>query len=277
MRVGPSVDWGQAHRADGYNPARPDDAASQLGVVALARGPLLGSGSADNRLCQLGFALAASGQTDEAALAFTAGIHRSPSSARAWRGLGLAQAHSGNLATAAQSLATALQLCPEDAHTWCNLGSTLLLKGTLQPAARAYAEALMRRSDLYTAHVALGYIWARGLDYEGARLAYAAAVHLRPQAFDARMGLGFTYAKMGLHLPALQHLHAARMARPASPQVHHAIAKSRFALGDRSGALDAIHQTLRFNPHHRKAQRLRTRVLRESPESTDERAQLSGP
>jgi tetratricopeptide (TPR) repeat protein len=131
----------------------------------------------------LGMVLHAQGKLDDAVASYKKAIELQPDSAQAHNNLGLALHAGGKLAGAVASFRRAIRLQPDHAEAHGNLGAALQAQGKPDEAAVAYRD--------------LGLVLHKQGKLGDAIGAYRQAIKLRPQLPDAHYNLGIALQAQG--------------------------------------------------------------------------------
>jgi tetratricopeptide (TPR) repeat protein len=146
----------------------------------------------------LGTALAARGQLDEALDDFREALQIRPDYAEAHNNLGIILVMRGNLEEAIQHFHEALRFRPNYADAHLNLGFALVSQGKLDEAIQQYLEVLRLAPDDAEAHLNLGIALARLGRRDEAVAQFLEALRLKPDFAEAKEQLrvlGVTVAK----------------------------------------------------------------------------------
>jgi Tfp pilus assembly protein PilF len=111
-------------------------------------------------------------------------------------------------------------------------------------------------------------------DWEGAGHEFALAATLEPDYAEGRRFYGVWLGLVGRHPEALREIEIAAALEPDIPHMLSSLAAARLAMGDRSGAEDALYATLRLDPRHPPARERLLRLLEDArryPEAVAER------
>jgi len=137
----------------------------------------------------LGLALHALGDLDDAVACFCRALQVEPTYADAHVNLGSALQDRAQVAEAVASYRRALEIEPEDARAHVNLGNALQDLGQLQQAAASYRRALEVRPDFAEAHSNLGNVLADLGEFDSATASYRRAVEIKPDLAEAHSSL----------------------------------------------------------------------------------------
>ena len=185
-------------------------------------------------------------QPQAAQAAFRRAVKADPHNAAAHGRLGEMFARDGKHERASQEYRLALRSNPNHLGYALGLGDSL----------RHSAETSMQRSQLYAAAIRV-YRYARSL---------------YPDSFQAAIGLGLTLHQTGAHRQAAETLMEVQRLRPASTDVHSALAAAYEALGDEQAAFRQYEMTLELDPDnlfaHNQAARINLRISRRGGEES---------
>jgi serine/threonine-protein kinase len=255
---------GQGQAAEYFRAAlavRPDAAAvyTNLGAALQARGELDEAVAAYRRALalepkfapahtSLGAALYARGQPAEAVAAHREALRLEPTLARAHTNLGLALQAQGKLGEAVAALRGALRLDPKSAWAHASLGAALQVQGELGEAVAAYREALRLDPKSARAHTNLG----AALQVQG-KLGEAVAAGREALRLDPTLALA--HANLGSALRARGQLDEAVAAYRQALCLDHTSAVAHTNLGNGLSekgqlgeAVAAYRQALRLDP-----------------------------
>jgi protein O-mannosyl-transferase len=162
----------------------------------------------------LGLALAAEGQFDEALPHFREAVHYRPDYADAYLNIGTVQARKGHFAEAAASFSRVLALRPDHAEANRNLTLLMLQQGKLAEAASRLEALLKVRPDDPELRFLAGLVQAKSGNPGEAESAYIQAIRLRPDYAEAHNNLGILLARQGRLPAAIDHFKEALRIRP---------------------------------------------------------------
>ena len=200
----------------------------------------------------LGRALAAAGDLDEALAHYEAAVAINPGFAYAQENLGLLLGARGRADEALVHLRMAVARKPRYPEGENNLGNALLRRGNLEEAIPHYRAALALDPELAEAHNNLGVaLEGVGRPAEAIR-EWAEALRLRPGYASAEVNLGDALARNGRPRDAAAHYAEAARLQPEWSEVH---ARARLTLGDAwlsrgepREAVAAYREALRWKP-----------------------------
>ncbi|WP_321954692.1 tetratricopeptide repeat protein [Paraburkholderia bannensis] len=240
---------------------RPDDAALQLNLG----NALKAMGELDNAIerfrnaltlaptfalahYNLGNAYAATGRHEDAMYAFEHAVRLQPGDASSHNNLGNALHALGRHAEAAESFRRALKIRPGHAGAHNNLGMALNALGDSAGAVEHFQKALRAQPRFVAAHFNL----ANTLDATGyhahAVAGYEEALALQPQFPPALFGLGNALAALGRHDEAISAYERAIGLDPKFSLAWLALGTAQHALGRHAAALRAFDEALRARP-----------------------------
>ncbi len=137
-------------------------------------------------LYNLGLALLAMDNPEEAALAFAEAAEMDPLDPDCWYNLGLTLKRLGLFTQSREAYVKARDLRPNDPEIWYNLGCCLQDGGSLQAAIHAYQEVVRLQPDHLPAWNNLACSAQQHGDHQLARQAYGQVVALDPERAAAR-------------------------------------------------------------------------------------------
>ena len=210
----------------------------------------------------LGVALKANGQVDEAIAACRQAIALKPDYAEAHKNLGGLLHGKGELEEAIAAYRQAIAFWPGYAEAWSNLGATLRDAGKLDEAIASCRQAIALNKALPEAHSNLGNSLFGQLAYDEAIAAYRDALQLAPRFAAAWHNLGTALESKGRSDEAIAAYQRAVELRPDHAD---AFAKLGHALKEQGRILEAMDA-------YRKATELRP----DSPDWRHVLAALSG-
>jgi len=114
----------------------------------------------------LGVALAADKQVDEAIASYRQALQLNPRDEWAWNNLGNLYRQVGRLTEAVDALREATRLKPDWGEAYCNLGATLISQGEIESAAEVFGLALQKSPELPVIHYNHGVLLLLRGDYE---------------------------------------------------------------------------------------------------------------
>ena len=189
--------------------------------------------------CMLGGALAGQGKFAEAIQQYQRALQLKPNFAGAYHEWGNALVAQGKLAEAIQQYERAIQLDPEFAGAHYNLGVALAAQGQLTEAIQQYEQALQLNPDLPEAHNNLGAALASQGNLAEAIQHYERALRLNPDYAQAHCNLGYALATQGNLAEAAQHFDRAIQLKPDYALAHLFLGT---VLVDEGNSVEAIHQ-----------------------------------
>jgi tetratricopeptide (TPR) repeat protein len=140
----------------------------------------------------LGIALLGEGRVDEAIAQFEAAIAIAPRSAESHNNLGMAFRRKGRMAEALAQYGAALEIKPDDLLTNFNMGNACLQAGRVDDAIARYQKALEISPDFADAHNNLGNAYRSRGSVDDAVAEYRRALAIDPANTRARTNLADT-------------------------------------------------------------------------------------
>ncbi|MEB3885542.1 tetratricopeptide repeat protein [Lyngbya sp. CCY1209] len=198
---------------------------------------------------QLGVALAAQGQLEEASIAANRAVGFQPDYAEAWNNRAVILWYRGDYLAALESVDRAIQLDPNSAKAWQNRGRVLASLERFEEAIKAYNLAVEldpENPDLWSSRsVAL---WQAG-DYAEAVISAKEAVIVNPEFFQGWYNMGTAFIALEEYEDAV---FAYQQATRIEPENANAWAIRGYALerlGQLEAAREAIAEALKLNPN----------------------------
>jgi len=145
----------------------------------------------------LGLALMADGQTDEAIARYRRALEINPGFAGTHGNLGIALVKRGRTDEAVSEYRKALEIEPGDAETHNNLGIALRMEGRLDEALAQYQMALAIRPDDLGTNYNLGNFLLQAGRVDEAVARYRKALEISPGFADAHNNLGNALRRLG--------------------------------------------------------------------------------
>jgi tetratricopeptide (TPR) repeat protein len=173
----------------------------------------------------LGLALQAKGQVEEAIAAFRQALALEPKDARVHYNLGNALAAKGQVDQAIAAFRQAITLDPKDAKAHTNLGSALHTKGLWDEALAACQKAIVLDPKLAMAYNNLGLALKEKGQVERAIAAYHQAIAVDPK-------LGLAYYNLGIALEVRRQLDQAIAAYRQAVTLDPKLAGAHYNLGN---------------------------------------------
>jgi Flp pilus assembly protein TadD len=167
--------------------------------------------------CGLGVALKAKGKVEEAIKHYRTAIRLDPKYAQAHNNLGAALKAKGKVEEAIQHYRLAIQIDPKLAYAHTNLGKALKDKGKVEEAIQHYRQAIRLDPKYASAHYNLGRALHDKGEVEVAIRHYRTAVKLNPGYAEAHCNLGHALRRQGRFgeaLAALKRGHELGSRRP---------------------------------------------------------------
>jgi tetratricopeptide (TPR) repeat protein len=198
----------------------------------------------------LGTALEAKGQYDEAIEWFQRALRVRPNSSEAKNNLGSTLSEQGRLAEAEVPLAGAIKFSPGYAQAHYNLGIVYQRQGRAGAAADEFRRALAIKDDLPNAHNNLGCLLMAQGDLKTAEAHFRRVLELRPDDPLALNNLGTTLTDEGRPTEAIEPLMAALTLDPGYADARYNLGNAFLALKQNAQAENAYVDALRLNPRH---------------------------
>jgi Tfp pilus assembly protein PilF len=208
----------------------------------------------------LGRALAALGQGDEAESQYREAIRLEPGLAEPHNNLGLLLAKRGQSNAAAEEYAQALRLKPDYADAHNNLGLLLAAQGRDREAEEHYRRALSLRPGDASALSNLGNLLLRQGKPADAVALFASAVQRQPDRAALYSNLGTALDAQGKHDEAVREYATALRLQPDLLEAHFNMGNSLLQLGRFDEAVVQYDAVLRINPSLEAARQNRERA-----------------
>jgi Flp pilus assembly protein TadD len=227
-----------------------------LGAALLAQGQLeeamtqlskavrLAPGSAAARTT-LGSALQTLGRTEEAIREYREAVRHDPTYVSAHFNLGQALLAAGRSQDALSPYQTAARLAPDDPEIEAQWGAVLQKTGRISEAVEHYRKALALDPRHANARFNLAQTLAAEGQLEAAVAEFRALVMERPEDPDARNGLGLALAGLGRSNEAIPEFETSLARRPNDLVAHDALGQLLLAAGRADAALDHLRIVVR--------------------------------
>jgi len=196
----------------------------------------------------LGSALSATGQPEQAARAYREAIRLQPDYAEAHNNLGNALKNMGRISEALDAYHCAIQFQPGYAEAHNNLGNALKQQGEFTAAIAAYHEALHIKNNYAEAYCNLGTVLLAQNNWEQAAAACRKAISLKPGLAEAYNTLGLALQGQGQIESAIQIFRMALQIKPDYPEAHNNMANALKDQGQLDAAISEFHAALTFGP-----------------------------
>jgi predicted O-linked N-acetylglucosamine transferase (SPINDLY family) len=196
----------------------------------------------------LGIALLAKGQIDEAIACHRRALALRPDFPAALYNLGAALQNKGLLDEAIATYRQAIALQPNYSEAHNNLGNVLRDNGRLDDAIAAYRRAIALRPKWALAHGNLGRVLKDKGQLNEAIAAHRQAIALDPNSSEAHYNLGNALASLGRPDEAIAIYRVAIALKPDLAQVHINLANVFAERGQHDEAIAALQQAIRFKP-----------------------------
>lgn len=196
----------------------------------------------------LGNALRACGQFDDAARHYRRALQLKPDFAEAHSNLGSVLKAQGKLDQAIAQLQRALALMPDYAEAHNNLGHAYQLQGRTDDAIASYEQALALKPELVQAQANLGQVLReRGrLDHAGA--AFERALTLTPDSAEAHADLANVLKAQGRLDEAAARYESAIALKPDYAEAHNNLGSTLQDQGNLAGAVACYERALAAKP-----------------------------
>jgi len=196
----------------------------------------------------LGAALQAEGNLDDAVIEIRKALAIEPGSAIAHNNLGAALHARGDVDAAIAEYGQVLRLRPDDTNAHHNLAQALVSKGRLDDAIRHYHELLRLDPADADAHAQLGAALQTKGRAEEAIPHLREALRIDPEQSDARYNLGQALAARGEWRAAADAFRGALAKRPADPDAHTGLGLALLAMEQTDAAVPELREALRLRP-----------------------------
>lgn len=178
--------------------------------------------------------------------------------------LGNALSATGQWDEAESRYRTALELQPTVAETHSNLGNVLDRKGLYEDAAACYRQAIALKPEFPSAHFNLANVLARTGQDEAATDSFHHALRLQPGFTAASINLAACLKRRGLLAEAVSTLENARTHQPDAPQLLLALADCLMDAGHIEAAIAAATESLGMDIESADAHAMLARALEAS-------------
>ena len=198
--------------------------------------------------CNLGIALAAQGDAQDAVRHFNRALEINPDDIKSMNNLGKVLTSQGKLDAAVRDFHQALQLDPENIRTLNNLSVALAAQGNVTEAVQDLDRALALKSEDANTCYNLGNIYAARADYDDAAQNYQHALEINPDFAEARCNLGLTLARQGKLNDAIAQYERAIQLKPQYLDALNDLGGALAAQGDINAAAGYYQQALDLKP-----------------------------
>jgi len=198
----------------------------------------------------LGWALYQQGHHDRAIEVLRQAVARAPTLASAHNNLGWALDGRGRHSEAVEAYREALRLNPDFAMAHNNLGMALVAMGQIEQAVEEYRQAIRLQPSFAEAHYNLGVSLAQLGRTDEAMVAYGRALSLNPSHPRARNNLGWLLHQKGRHAEAEVELRAAIKASPRFTRAMNNLGMVLTAEGKLDEAVAVYARLLQSEPGH---------------------------
>jgi tetratricopeptide (TPR) repeat protein len=174
----------------------------------------------------LGIALDAKGRLDEAIREFREVIRLKPNYAEAHKNLGMALYRQSQIEEAIRELQKAVRLKPDDAEAHNSFGNALFRQGQIEEAIRQFREAIRLQPDFAEAHNNFGNALVRqGQTDDGIR-EFQEAIRLKPDYALAHSNLGIALVRKGQIDEGIREFQEAVRLKPDFAEARHNLARA---------------------------------------------------
>jgi Flp pilus assembly protein TadD len=198
----------------------------------------------------LGAALVAKGQMDEAIRQYQEALRLKPRYTNARCNLAAALVNKGQIDEALSQYQEAIRLKPGFADAHYSLGIALVTKGQIDEAIRQYQEAIRLKPDYAEAHNNLGIALGRKGQMDEAIRQFQEATRFKPDNAEAHYNLGLALGRKGQTDEAIRHFEAALKARPDYPEAHNCLGTVFYQQGRSGEAIRQFQEALRLKPDY---------------------------
>ena len=178
--------------------------------------------------------------------------------------LGNALSATGQWDEAERLYRIALELQPTIAETHSNLGNVLDRKGLYEDAAACYRQAIALKPELPSAHFNLANVLARAGQDEAATDCFKHALKLQPDFIAASINLAACLKRQGLLAEAISALENARAYQPNAPLLLLKLADCLLDAGQNEAAIEAATECLVMDIESADAHAMLARALEAS-------------
>jgi tetratricopeptide (TPR) repeat protein len=203
----------------------------------------------------LGVALAGHGQFGEAVSHFEKAVEIRPDYASAFSNLGDALAHLHKTGEAIARFQKALEIKSDIAEARCGLGNALAVRGEVDEAIAQYQKALEIKPDYAEAHSNLGGALAVRGRADEAITHYQKALEINPGLAEARNNLGIALYGRGRFEEAVANYEKALKIKPDLAEAHNSLANALAQRGEFDHAIVHYRTALEIMPDYVDARR----------------------
>lgn len=198
----------------------------------------------------LGFVLAAQGDTAAAIISYWRSLDLDPNQPDALNNLGNLLLDSGHPTEARVLLHRATVANPTNAEAWNGLGNAELAHDSLDDALDAYQRAVTLAPSYAVAHSNLGLALAQRGEHDDAFASLQTAVELAPHDVVLRNNLANFLAARGRSAEAASHYQRALIDDPQSTLTHFNFGSLLLHTGNFDGAVREFSAAITLTPHH---------------------------
>jgi tetratricopeptide (TPR) repeat protein len=196
----------------------------------------------------LGVNLQDQGKLDDAMVAYGEAIRLEPDYAEAHNNLGLALKDQGKLDQAIAAYRVAIRLNPDLANPHNNLGNALQAQGKRDDAVAAFREAIRLKPDYALYHYNLGNALRAQERLDDAIAVYGEAIRLKPDYAEAYTNLGIALKAQGKLDDAIAAYGEAIRLKPDLAPAHNSLGLALQAQGNLDQAVAAFREAIRLKP-----------------------------
>ena len=196
----------------------------------------------------LGIALHAKGQIDEAIGCYRQAIQLKPDYSEAHNNLGGVLSELGRFDEAIASYRQAIQLKPEFAEPHSNLGNALKDRGELEAAIASHRHAIRLKPDYAEAHNNLGSALSTLGRFDEAIASFRQAISLKPGFAEAHNNLGSAMKDVGQLDEAIASYRQAIQLKPDYAEAHSNLGSALTAIGRLDEAIVSYREAIRLRP-----------------------------
>jgi tetratricopeptide (TPR) repeat protein len=164
--------------------------------------------------------------------------------------LGLALVAQGNVEEAAAHYHRALAISPRYTHAYNNLGNLLASQGRGDEAVAAYQECLRLNPDYAEAHYNLANVLREQGQVAAASVHYRRALERNPEYAEAHNNLANTLFEQGQMAAAIAHFQQALQLNPQYVEAHNNLGNALFHQGQAAEAISQYQQALDLDPNY---------------------------
>jgi Tfp pilus assembly protein PilF len=201
----------------------------------------------------LGNALLAKGESDEAIAAYDQALQINPQFANPLNNIGNIYFQQGNMDAAKAKFLAALAAEPDDPGANYNLGNVFLREGKLDTAIYQFQKALKHDSKFVVAYENLGDALFEKGDLDGAAVQFRNSLEINEASGVAHNNLGNVYLKKRQYDQAIEQFHAALKINSAYLSAHRNLGLALADTGHYDEAIAQFQECLRIQPDDKAA------------------------